>query len=948
MSGGEPKAYLDIYVEDIGVGHKIYFIGLDNSVVDTKTHLPWFTVYANSLLPEPNLREIKDGIPLLFDPATFLFVPKPGYKVYKGVATHRSKVPDTVGSIMNRYNVKAGLYNIRYEARVALDFSRTHYLLGVPAPLVFLPNDKMVKLMEELIEKIGELKVMAVDIEVYSKSGGFPRQGDPILTITYTVFRLKDNIFSREWPKKNVKVLSIPRTAKDTGEMEIESRKLVEKLFEVIEKERPNIIVTYNGTAFDFPYMRPFITRSYYLLSSNVVGIWRPEKGVRLLVPHIDLMLVREYLGSSMGIRSHAAYALDDVALEVASQLKKFYDIDWLFNSEYIKAERLLNHAKLKDYWERDDPLFHAYVVADVYLTALIARVWLYSLFMLSALTGMPPTLVQSLNTGQIAEYLAVELLARLKMYPELRERSMEYSRSTEKVPDKDGWVFNRGKVYVDDYGVFGGAGKKVVELDFAQLYPSDMVSNTTDPTMFFIESGMVDSRPVDPTLTVPKKYKLTRKRTTIILGKRVKKSSTTIKVNYLLRIVPGYGPIAWFVYKLYTARKETKKLKKRAKQEKRIELLAPDQAIKILNNSFYGAFSKTRGNLVNEVISATVFWRTQKLLYEVIDFINRELPKKLGKSVRVLYGDTDSAYVLVDADADVDKIVEEVNRWIQERYGPFYYMELEDVYDTMVIPKQKDRNSPSAKSYICLKDGKPAKVKGEFYKLTAPLAIKERLLDFYIEVIKRKPKNKKELKQIVKMFLEREPIHKWFIKKSVSSLVNEDDSKKLKKLNKEFHYAALYSLTLFNSPGVVKLDSNTNTLIPYIGEKGWRTIRVRIDPREIERTQRAVIVHYLPHPSGDPKKFMVYVTDDGENAVVHIVILKDLQIEKEGTDERNAVEKYYVATFAYRPMKIPKPVLLDKVLDTLDKYVITPIYRKLVPAIIRGEGNVAEWINGG
>ena len=932
----ECYSYLDIYVEDIGAGHKIYFIGLDNTVVDTKTHFPWFVVYSQHP-PEPNVKEVEGAVPLIYDTSTLLYAPRPEYKVYRVAVSHRAKVPATAASVMSRFNVKAGLYNIRYEARVALDFSRTHHLMGVPAPLVFQPNKEMVKLMEELIDKVGELKVMAVDIEVYSSSGGFPRQGDPILTITYAMFRLKDNIFSKEWPENNVKILSIPKVA-DRTQMEIESRKLVDKFFEILREERPNIVVTYNGTGFDFPYMKPFVTRRHYLIEPTVIGIWRPEEDERILIPHIDLMLVRDNLGPSMGMRSHVAYALDDVALEVAEQVKKFYDIEWLFESEYIKAERLLNHAKLKDYWEKDDPLFRYYVVADVYLTALIARVWLYSLFVLSALTGMPPTLLQTMNTGQIAEYLAVELLTRMKFFPELRERKLEYSRTTEKIDVEDGWVFNRGKVYTYDFGLFGGNGKKIVELDFAQLYPSDMVANTTDPTMFFVESGVADGKPIDSTLNVPKKYKITKKATTIVLGSRQKKSASTIKAGYVLRIVPGYGPVAWFVYKLYTARSETKKLKKRAEKEKRIELLAPDQAIKILNNSFYGAFSKSRGNLVSEFISATVFWRTQKLLYEVINFIDSELPKRLGKEVKVLYGDTDSAYILVDSDVDEERLVEEVNKWVQEKYGPFYRMEYEDTYDVMLIPKQKEEASPSAKSYMCLNGNRIIKIRGDFFKLTAPLAIKENILDFYLEIIMRKPKNQKEIRQIVKEYLLDEPIYKWFIKKSISSFVNEDDPRKLKRLNKEFHYAALYALTLYKSPGVVQIESNANTLMAYAGEK-WKTIRVRVDPREVERTQRAVIVHYLPHPSGDPKKFIVYVSDDGENAYVHIVDTRNITVEKEGSDEKSAVEKYYTVTFAYREMRVSKQVLLNLVLDSLSKYVVVPISTKLVPALLKSSG---------
>ena len=911
--------YIDIYVEDAGFGHKVYFIGMDNTIVDVKHHKPWFAIYAQDQPPHPNVKKIEGAVPLLFEEHLQMYVPKTGLKVLKVYAPSRSVVPKLAGIMKNKYNASAGLFNVKYEARVSLDFSRTHRLLGVPSPLVFLPNNEMVEWIEKTIEKIKDLKVMAVDIEVYSTTGGFPQKNDPILTITYAVFRLGDNIFGKEWPEENVKTISIPRGI-PVAEMRIESRRLVEKFFETLLRERPNIVITYNGTAFDFPYMKAHLTNPKYLLEPLFLGVNADE---RLLFPHIDLMLVREYLGSSMGLRSQAAYALDDVALEVADLLKMFYDIEWLFDSDYIKAERLLNHAKLKEYWEREDPLFQKYIVADVYLTALIGRVWLFPLLLVSVLTGMPPTLVQSLNTGQIAEYMVVELLTRLGLYPELRSRVLHYSRTHEKIDDPEGWVFNKGKVYVKDYGVFGGPGYKIVELDFSQLYPSDMVANFSDPTMFFIESGSAGNTSVESTISV-KNLKIFEKKTTVLL-----KSGDT---KYLLRIVPGYGPVSWFVYKLYTARNETKKLKKRAKKEKRVELLAPDQAIKILNNSFYGAFSKPRGNLVNEVISATVFWRTQKLLYEVIDYINNQLAEKLGHA-EVLYGDTDSAYILVPSHVDGEELEKEVNKWIREKYGPFYYMKLEDEYDLMIIPKQKDRSAPSAKSYICLKNGNPAKVKGEFFKLVAPLAIKERLLDFYVEIIRTKPKTVQEVRSIVKRFIEREPIHKWFIKKSVSSLVNEDDNRKLKRLNRDFHYAALFSLYVHRSPGVTVLGRETGLNLTYRKQK---TIRIRVDPREAERTQRAIIVHYLPSTNGNPRQFILYRWDDGRNVGVYTVTLLDLKIDVVGEREENAVEKYFEASFSYRETVFTREELLDMVMDTIRKHVIENIYKKLVPPLTK------------
>jgi len=931
MTSKPITTYLDIYIEDLGAGHKVYFISLDNRVADTKTHMPWFTIYASSF-PTQGCREI-DGLALLYDESGFIYVPTNLLRVYKCVANSRSQVPKAVSSILTSVSsAKAGLYNIRYEVRVAYDFSQTHRLLGVPAPLIFLRNADMVEQMSRVIDIIGDLKVMAVDIEVYSTSGGFPHKGDPILTISYTLFRLKDNIFSPDWPEKNVKILSIPRNISKKPDMLKASRALVKQFFELIEQERPNIIVTYNGSGFDFPYMEPFKDDNIILSPTTIVI--NKEGGEKILIPHIDLLMVRTYLGSSMGIRSHAAYALDDVALEVAEQIEDFYDMEWLKNSDYIKAERLLNHAVLKEYWERNDPIFHNYVVADVYLTALIARIWLYPLFILATLTGIPPSTLQYLNTGQIAEYVFVELLRRIGFYPELRTRSLEYGKSeTDEEDESD--IYSKGKVYVYDYGLFGGNGRKIIELDFAQMYPSDMVANSVDPTAVYTTD-------LAKNVSGLSELKISRRVTEVLLGRKAKKSSGSIKPETRLNIIHGYGPISWLIYKLYTSRKLTKKLKKQASEEKRPELASADIAVKILNNSFYGAFSKQRGNLVSEIVSASVFWRTQRILYDVIGFIENRLSKELGKQLKVLYGDTDSTYILADSDVDPQIIVKKVNEYIQSKHGSFYQMEFEDIYDTMLIPKQKGENKPSGKSYICFKDGKPVKVKGEFFKLLAPIAIKEDLLDLYTMIVTARPTSRKELRQIIRRFLESEPIYKWFVKKSVSSFVNEDDPKKLKKLNKDFHYAALYTLVLNNSPGVTKLDYSRSIL--SFANSGYNVVRVRIDPRSVEKFQRAVIVSYLPYPTRNPKKFIVYVSDNGKEATVHLVTVQDITIEKEGTSKGDVVEKYYVATFAYKSVVISKDILLEKVLEAIDRYVVDTLTEKLVPAILRNTStNMSE-----
>jgi len=931
------KSFLDIYVTNLGYGHKVHVIGLDNTVIATVHHIPWFTLYAPAKLPRTDeVEPVEGGVPLIYNSNFFSYIPD-SMHTYIVRAPSRDRVPRLASLYKSKVNGRAGLFNIRYEVRVSYDLQRQGYrLLGLPTLAVFLPNDEMIDVMEKTIDRLRTMKVLAVDIEVYSTRGGFPEKGDPILSITYAVFRLGDDIFSPDWPENNVKTIILDRVS-SASRMRIESRKLVSEFFRVLERERPNIIVTYNGSAFDFPYMEPYKARDQYLLEPFFLGVWRED--TRIVIPHVDLMLLRESLGSSLGVRSQVAHALEDVALEVAESISKYCDVSWLAGSKYITAERVLNHAKLRDYWERDDPLFHTYIVADVYLTALLARIWLYPVFVLAVLTGTPVSILQRLNMGQLAEYVAVEFLTRLGFYPELREREFDYAKTSARVSIEDSWVFNRGKVYTLDYGVYGGRDKMIIELDFAQLYPTDMVSNTVDPTSIYIVKGYRGSTPLNPTLATSLPLRIVaEKQTSVLLGKRKKKSEATIEPFYVMRVVPGYGPISWLVYKLYTARRETKKLKSRAKEEKKPELAAPDQAIKILNNSFYGAMSKRRGNLVNELASASVFWRTQKLLYEVIDFVNKELPKRIGKPARALYGDTDSVYIEVPRDVDPKRVAEEVNKWIKQRYGSLYEMELEGVYDLMVIPRQKAANQPSAKSYMCFAGGKPVKVKGEFFKVIAPLAIKERLLEFYTEVIKRGPRTREEVRSIVREFLESEPIHKWFVRKSISSFTSEDDPRKLKRLNKDFHYAALYSLLMYRSPGVAVVDTNAQDIVSYFGGK-YRVWRFRVDPRAVERSQRAVVVLYLP--TGNPRRFIVYESDDGESALVHFVEVVDVRVETEGASEQDAVETYYLVTVRARRVELPRNLLLKHVLHATDKTLVDMVYRKLIPALRKREQGV-------
>lgn len=1338
--------FITLYSKNKGVGHSIYIVGKEGNVISKLNHYPWL-VSSYYYLKNPNVVRIEklQAKMLKMDETSSVYLPS--VDSHKIEVVNKKVVPNVARDIIG-HNGLTGLFNVTYEVRVAFDIQREsqkngelYGILGYQTPLSFLTNEEMIKNMEKSIEDIGNIKVMAVDIEVYSKRGGFPTKGDPILSITYSTFRLKDNVFTSDWIK-NVKYI-LNESGDERG-----SYKIVNEFANIISTEKPDIIVGYNTSGFDFPYMAPFNSRLDFRFDFVI------DQKENRYYPHIDLMIVRDMLGSSLGLRSQSVYALDDVSIEAlkGNKVSEFYDIDWLFNSEYLEAESKLDHAKLKLYFDNRDSLFFDYIIADVYLTTLLARIWLYPMFLLSILTGIPITVLQRLNMGQMTEYTLSEVLLRLGFTPELRYRNKTFSRITsikndegieeikKRVPDWD--IFEKGKVYVTKAGVYGGGDKYIVELDFAQLYPTDMVSNTSDPTSLFITKGYrYDGKNIDvirPTILMGEtKLKINELSTWALLKSKGKDGKIHLEVY---ETIPGYGPISWFIYKMFTARWETKKMKNKAKEQKRVELLAPDQAVKIYNNCYtpdtfvlttdgvknikeikvgdrvysvnpdtleveidtveatweydydgylfvlnnskaldlkatpkqhilttnrnkkkgkfetisdvikkneviipkpkplketdtleyfcllpyaqklekvsnkeydaiihipihlkkfksklpsymknkieklgryndskkiyridvkhltcndiyllkennadvfvakrtnnasylpaiikkellaelsgyyishgtihylrpkiyektkrgetmiiaisqynslnrekiietinkvgikyskdkrgiyisnpilsyyfisecgknikykhipdwifnssqkvrfahfysltknkkvysttskkikddflklvvslgyfakvervgkrfriyfydtptwikkgtikteyykgkvydittkknhtifagrngkfiltgqstYGAFSKRRGNLVNELLSASIFWRTEKLLYRIIDVIENDISKEIGADLKVLYGDTDSSYVLLPKSISGELLEEKVNEWIHKHYGPVYKMELEGVYDKMFIPRQKSSDAPSAKSYILLdENGKISKIKGEFFKLTAPLAIKDRLNEFFEGLLSKNITTLSELKMYIKHFMDGEPAYKYFIKKSISSFVDEDDPSRFKNLNKPFHFAGLVSLCEQKAPGTSQIERKKIINLTKYSKKPDTIIstRCRIDPRVIEETQRAVIVYYLPHISRDSRQFSLFVQETENEVIVDEVTIKEYvnNPDERSESERSRIDKDIYIEYLLHRKEIERNAFSNYVLIRIAKDVVSTLYKKLI-----------------
>lgn len=958
------KLYTDLFTAYANPGYLVYGIGRGGSTDRLGHHLPWFMVFVrkenldevwkilsklsnNGLVIEYVEHKPDEVTPLILK--QFRYEPDTRFIPVEVRCRRKEVVPSVAEQIRKIVNsVYVGEHNIVYPVRVSFDYDIKYF--HEKCPLLFVPNSELESVSLELIERYKDFKIMSFDIEVYTTSGRFPVPGDPILSLQYAVTTLGNpDVSEPNWVKDSVQAFVAKRA--DQGE----SEEIAERFLDVLRKERPDVIVGYNSVSFDVKYLKPFLG----MRKDRIVSDFYHVNLVDYVFPHVDLLLVRKSMGSSLGVRSQVAQALDDVVKEVVRGTK----FEWVLDSNLMEAESRLDHTKIVREWKEGSDLFYSYITADAYLTLVLGYMWMYTLILLSSLVQVPLTQLSKLNLGQVAEYNFVHWLERLGFRTMVAERRKEFRKVgglgffgrylNGSVKD----LFTKGKVYVKSYGVF----ENVVEGDFAQLYPSLMSNDTIDPTAirvsFYVSKD--ETEPIefaDPMLRLG--YAIADKVFPVVLGYKAKKSADTMVPHDVIEVVPTYGPISFLIYKMFTMRRVTKKLKKRAEVEGRPELVSVDQAVKILNNASYGAFSKRRG-FINSVLSGYVFWKTLKILYDVIGFAEREL------GLTVLYGDTDSLFVKCrEDDASrmfpdagsvgeacwrwfTEHIVPKINSYVKTRYGKELELSPEDIFDVCVYPKSKYSNAPSKKSYICVnREGDTFKVevvKGDFYKATAPDGLKDRISEFYAEILKSKPKTPEGVIRIAERVLSGLPPHKYFMKKTVDTFESERLPQtektyefKLKKLNKPFHYAALHTLFIQNEKiPEVRESKAIQVLSDVVRSNGKsRSVVYVVDAERLVKEKGNVVVYFLP--SDTPNKFTVFVDYDEKRdvVVVHGVNVKKVDIVTEKREGGVVRDVGYRVEETYVEMEVPRTKVLADALSSARKYIVDDVSRKLLPAL--------------
>ncbi len=440
------------------------------------------------------------------------------------------------------------------------------------------------------------LRIAAVDTEVYNPHGMPEADKDPIIMISYA-----DNLgLKKVWSYRHTNVPEFVETIKDEKE-------IIKKFVETIKKQEIDLIVSYNGDNFDFPYLKDRAAKYKFELELGLEGstIKMEKRGMNLGArvkgrPHVDLY------PPCRQVFNISRYTLEDIYKE-------------LFGIEKLDVE--VEH--MAAIWDGKNPEklqeFYEYSLSDAEATLRIAIALLPLQYELSRITGQPIYECSRSTSGQRVEDLLVRTAHEKNILVPNRP-SDRIAEERTRNPYEGAYVVEPMKGIHDNIALF----------DFRSLYPSIIISHNIDP-------ATVDCK------CCPK-------------PEEHHQSPTG---HYFCKKHRGFIPAT--LEGLVKRRMEVKKeAKAETDPEKKKLLDVKQQALKILANSMYGYFGFARARWYSregaEAIAA--YGR---------EYIHKTIAEAEHQGFKVVYGDTDSVYITKPEEQNRQKLLEDAKAFAKK-----------------------------------------------------------------------------------------------------------------------------------------------------------------------------------------------------------------------------------------------------------------------------------------
>ncbi|VVB75198.1 DNA polymerase [Candidatus Tiddalikarchaeum anstoanum] len=424
--------------------------------------------------------------------------------------------------------------------------------------------------------------LLCFDIETYNPGGVSDVKVHPITMISYALSSGESGVLT--W---KVSGKGFAKVFKDEREM-------LAAFCELLKREKPAFVISYNGDNFDFPYLKERARKSGvdFDIGWDGASLSFVRSGTKFAAKskglvHLDLYpFIKTTMSSYLKTDS---YTLNSVCEELLGDKKDGFDVADLY--------------KLWDEHKIDELL--DYSLADAKLTLRLSLKILPLMFEMTRIVGAPIFDVCRMSYSRLVESL---IMRETRNFNEVILRSP----SNKDVMARVSRTFKGGFVYEPVPGFY----EHIAVFDFRSLYPSIIVAHNVCPTTLNAEGSDVHTSPE------------------ILVG------------GELLSFRFAKSPIGFIpslVKELIERRNSIKTiLKKMDKKDLDYNVLDSRQnAMKILANAMYGylGFPKSRWYSMECAASITSWGRS---------YIQGVLKEAESSGLKVLYGDTDSCFFIL------------------------------------------------------------------------------------------------------------------------------------------------------------------------------------------------------------------------------------------------------------------------------------------------------------
>ncbi|MHA1214612.1 MAG: DNA-directed DNA polymerase I [Candidatus Hodarchaeales archaeon] len=481
---------------------------------------------------------------------------------------------------------------------------------------------------DDFIQEIPEIPIVAFDIETEYEEGQIPQANDPKFPVICVCFvDSKKREIALVLERENVEKGHRPSDLSPNLEIIYfkEESELIKKTFEILQEY--SIICTFNGDSFDLPYLH---SRANHLNIKKFSPIkWNRRNKECNFKTAIHIDLYRFY--HNVAIKTYAfGNKYQEGSLDaIASALLGVGKIS------LEKEISMLTEWELLEYCSRD-----AKITLDLLL--FDERTPLNLIFILSRISRIP---IDDLVRTSVSNWV------RSLFY-------FEHRRRGDLIPNKEDIQIVKG-LYVSSEAIIKGKKYKgatvikpvpgihfnVAVLDFASLYPS-----------------IISTRNLS--------YE------TMLCGHDECKTNIVPQTNYWV-CTKRRGIMADIIGFIKDMRVQWLKPASKKPSENRAFYHILERSLKVLINASYGVLGSDRFPLYCLPVadSTTAYGR---------DAISKTIEKAESLNVTVLYGDTDSVFLL----SPTNEQVEEIIKWSKSELG--VGLEMEKVYRYVVLSNRK------------------------------------------------------------------------------------------------------------------------------------------------------------------------------------------------------------------------------------------------------------------